>query len=499
MRAISKSFSGIRALEDAHFDLRRGQVHALVGENGAGKSTLIKILTGVYPCTDYAGEIYLDGCRCRLHGVSHAQAAGISVIHQELSLVPPMTVAENIFLGREPRRMGIIHWNEIYRRVDALLRRIKLDIDPRAPIYALGLAQRQLVEIAKALSNEARILVLDEPTAALTEAEIDVLLAIIKDLRSQGVGIIYVSHKLKEVFAISDRVTILRDGRVVGTYATEALTEARLIAQMVGREVDQQFPKSSHTLGDAILQADEITVEDPSRSGKRLVDRVSFTVRRGEVLGIAGLMGAGRSELLMAIFGAYPRHATGSLWLKGQPVRLNDPCEAIRRGMGFVTEDRRRYGLILDQSVLHNLTFAWLKHSYGRFIIDRDAEVALAENALREWQIKAASVFVGAGTLSGGNQQKVVLARWLLNRPQVLLMDEPTRGIDVRAKQEIYAQINALAQSGLAIVLVSSDLPEVLGLSDRILVMHAGRLTGEFSRADATPETIMACATGERI
>ncbi|HEY9283146.1 MAG TPA: xylose ABC transporter ATP-binding protein [Pyrinomonadaceae bacterium] len=496
MRAITKSFPGVRALDGVTFDLARGEVHALVGENGAGKSTLMKVLGGVYPHGSYGGEIVVEGAEQRFAGVRDSEAAGVAVIFQELSLVKEMTVGENIFLGREPRRFGVVRWEELYRRARELLSELRLGVDPRTPVRNLGIGQQQLVEIAKALSQRARILVLDEPTAALTGAEVETLFGILNALRARGVGMIYISHKLDEVFRIADRVTVLRDGRTVGTAATRELTEAQVIARMVGREVGDIFPAPTHERGEVAFEARRVTVEDPNVAGKRLVKGVSFAVRRGEVLGVAGLMGAGRSDLLMAIFGAHTGRVGGEILIEGKRVSIRNPAEAIRQGLGFVTEDRKRFGLVLDQTILNNMTLAGLARLSGRFVTDVDAEAAAGARSMKELRVKANSVFAVAGTLSGGNQQKVVLAKWLLTNPKVLFLDEPTRGIDVGAKQEIYALINRLAERGLAIVLVSSELPEVLGLSDRVVVLHEGKITGEFKRAEATPEAVMACATG---
>ena len=496
MREITKTFPGVRALDGVTFDLQRGEFHALVGENGAGKSTLMKVLGGVYPHGNYGGEIRIDGAVQRFNGIRDAEAAGIAVIFQELSLVKDLSVGENIFLGREPRRFGIIRWEELYRRAQSLLNDLRLPIEPHTPIRHLGIGQQQLVEIAKALSQEARILVLDEPTAALTDAEVETLFGILNDLRARGVGMIYISHKLDEVFRMSDRITVLRDGRTVGTEATKNWDERRVIARMVGREVGDIFPEFEHPHGDVAFEARDITVEDPNVAGKLLVNRVSFAVRRGEVLGIAGLMGAGRSDLLMAIFGAHAGRVTGEIMIEGRRVRIANPRDAIRHGLGFVTEDRKRFGLVLDQTILNNMTLAGLPRISGRFVTNTDAEAAAGNRSMKELRVKANSVFTIAGTLSGGNQQKVVLAKWLLTNPRVLFLDEPTRGIDVGAKQEIYALINRLAKEGLAIVLVSSELPEVLGLADRVVVLHEGRVTGEFTRTSATPEKVMACATG---
>lgn len=495
MRNITKSFPGVRALDGVSFDLHRGEVHALVGENGAGKSTLMKVLGGVYPHPEYGGEILIEGAPQRFANVRDAEKVGIAVIYQELSLVREMTVGENIFLGREPKRFGVIRWDELYRRARSLLDDLHLPIDPHTPVRLLGIGQQQLVEIAKALSHDAQVLVLDEPTAALTDSEVETLFGILQSLRERGVGMIYISHKLDEVFRISDRITVLRDGKTVGTNPTSQWTESEVIARMVGRDVGDIFPTVAHQMGQVIFEARNITVTDPD-AHKRLVDDFSFSVRSGEVLGIAGLMGAGRSDLLMAIFGAHAGAVSGEVRLDGKRVQIKTPADAIKQGIGFVTEDRKRFGLVLDQTILNNMTLAGLRQISGRFVTSIDAESAAGERAMKDLRIKAKSVFTVAGTLSGGNQQKVVLAKWLLTKPRVLFLDEPTRGIDVGAKQEIYNQISALAKAGLAIVLVSSELPEVLGLSDRIIVLHEGRKTGEFTRENATPEAVMACATG---
>jgi ABC-type sugar transport system ATPase subunit len=499
MRAITKAFPGVRALDGVSFDLRRGELHALVGENGAGKSTLMKVLGGVYPHGTYGGEILIEGEARRFASVREAEAAGIAVIFQELSLIKDLSIGENIFMGRAPRRFGVIRWEELYSRAQKLLDELRLPLDPRTPVGQLGIGQQQLVEIAKALSQEARILVLDEPTAALTDAEVETLFRILNALRKRGVGMVYISHKLDEVFRMSDRITVLRDGRTVGTDRTSDLDEARVIARMVGREVGDIFPEASHERGETVFEVRGMRVEDPNVRGKMLVDGVSFSVRKGEVLGVAGLMGAGRSDLLMGVFGAHAGRTSGEVYVEGERVEIKRPSDAIRRGIGFVTEDRKRFGLILEQTILNNMTLAGLKRLSGQFVTNVASEAAAGETAMRDLRVKANSVFTVAGTLSGGNQQKVVLAKWLLTNPKVLFLDEPTRGIDVGAKQEIYGHINRLAGAGLAIVLVSSELPEVLGLSDRVLVLHEGRVTGEFKRSEATPEAVMACATGHGV
>ena len=495
MRGISKTFPGVRALDGVSFDLRRGEIHALVGENGAGKSTLMKVLAAVYPTGTYEGEIFVDARPQHFAGIRDAEKAGIAVVHQELSLVSEMTISENIFLGREPRRFGVIQREAMHSRAQAVLDELQLDLPPEVPVGHLGIGQQHLVEIAKALSREARILILDEPTAALTDKEGEILFRILERLRARGVGMVYISHKLDEVFRLADRITVLRDGRTVSTDPAGALDKGRVIARMVGREVTELFPTAVRTPREVVFEARGVTVEDPNVPGKLLVQDVSFSVRRGEVLGIAGLVGAGRSELLMGLFGAHAGPSRAEILVDGKRLDIRRPNDAIAHGIGFVTEDRKRFGLLLDQSLVMNMTLAML-HLSGKVLVDTDAETAAGERSRRDLRIKAPSVFVNAMTLSGGNQQKVVLAKWLLTNPKVLFLDEPTRGIDVGAKQEIYTEINRLAAQGLAIVLVSSELPEVLALSDRVLVLHEGRVTGEFARSEASPERVMAAATG---
>lgn len=497
MKNITKEFPGVKALDGVTFDLHKGEFHALVGENGAGKSTLMKVLSGVYPHPEYGGEIRINDGPKQFRSVRDAEDAGVAIIFQEFSLVKELSVGENIFLGREPARFGIINWNELYHRATKLLKDLNLPLDPRTPVGNLGIGEQQLVEIAKALSQNAQILVLDEPTAALTESEVEILFGILKNLKERGVGMIYISHKLDEVFLLSDRITVLRDGKTVGTEPTTAMDKNKVIAKMVGREVANIFPDPTHAHGETVLEVKNLTAKDPDIPGKNLVDDVDFYVRKGEVLGIAGLMGAGRSEVLMSVFGAQAERKSGEFFVDGKKVAINSPSDAIRHGIAFVTEDRKRFGLILEQNILNNLTLAGLKQISGKFVTNRSKETAAAAGPMKNLRVKANSVMTVTGTLSGGNQQKVVLGKWLLTGPKVLFLDEPTRGIDVGAKQEIYAQINALAESGLAIVLVSSELPEVLGLSDRVLVLHEGKLAAEFSRAEATPEKVMAAATGQ--
>ncbi|MBK6587306.1 MAG: xylose ABC transporter ATP-binding protein [Acidobacteria bacterium] len=496
MKNIVKEFPGVRALDGVSFTLEAGGFHSLVGENGAGKSTLMKVLSGVYPEGTFEGDILVEDQPRHFKGIRDSEAAGIAIIFQELSLVKELTVGENIFLGKEPSRFGVINWSELYHKASNLLRELRLPIDPRVKVGSLGIGQQQLVEIAKALSQDAKILVLDEPTAALTESEVKTLFGILRDLLARGVGMIYISHKLDEVFEMSDRITVLRDGKTVSTHTAAEIDKNGVIAAMVGREVGDIFPTPDHNYGEVALSIKNLTTYSPDIPGKKLVDGVSFHVRKGEVLGIAGLMGAGRTELLMSIFGAWQGQLSREIEIEGKPSTIDSPGDAIAKGVGFVTEDRKRFGLILDQTILDNMTLAGLRSISGKFVTNRTRETKAAKGPMQSLHIKANSPLTVTGTLSGGNQQKVVLGKWLLTNPKVLFLDEPTRGIDVGAKQEIYAEINKLAKTGLAIVLVSSELPEVLGLSDRVIVLHEGKVTGEFTRDEATPEKVMAAATG---
>ncbi len=512
MQAITKDFPGVRALDNVSFEVRRGEIHALCGENGAGKSTLIKILGGVYPYGTYDGQLHIDGIEQEFHTVRDAENAGIAVIHQELALIPEMTVAENIYLGKEPQQFGVIDKQRLYHNAGQLLSQFGLTLPLDRPVYELGIGQQQLVEIAKALersleadivsSDNSLLLVLDEPTAALTESEVEILRQILTQLREKGVACIYITHKLKEIFQIADRVTVLRDGKAVATQSIESpeCTEEALISQMVGRELTALFPK--RTAEDVPNQETvALRVENLSTypSEPPRLEEVSFEVRRGEILGIAGLMGAGRTELISTIFGAYSGRRSGEVFIDGVPVQIHSPHQAIQHGLGLVSEDRKRYGLILDVDVVRNMTLASLGGlsdivSYG--IVDDNAASQKSEQYVDSLQIKTTSLDVPVNHLSGGNQQKVVLGKWLMTHPRVLFLDEPTRGIDVGAKAEIHALMAKLAEEGVAIVFVSSELPEILGMSDRILVLHEGRITGEFSNVNLTQEDILRCAAG---
>lgn len=487
LRGISKSFPGVRALDNVNFEARRGEVHALVGENGAGKSTLINILAGAIQPDE--GAIVLAGRPVKLFHPRDALALGISVVYQELHLVPHRSVADNILLGREPTLLG--GWVDARRAraiCQALTRRLNITLDLDCPVIELSVAQQQIVEIAKALSRNARVIVMDEPSATLTAHEIAALLDIIRRLRDQGVTVIYISHRLEEVFAVADRVTVLRDGRHVDTLPTAATDRAGLIQRMVGRPLEEEFPPRAVDAGPEVLR-----VENLRRPG--CAARVSFSVRAGEVVGLAGLVGSGRTELARMLFGADPAEE-GSVLLDGRPLVLRSPRDAIAAGICLLTEDRKNQGLVLHMSVRENITLARLERfSVGGWMARR-RECAAAGALVEELRIKTPSLEQPAATLSGGNQQKVVLARWLIDKARLFIFDEPTRGVDVGAKIEIYHWINQLAARGAAILVVSSDLPEILGISDRVLVMRGGALAGELDRAEATPERVMALATG---
>ena len=479
---LEKSFPGVRALAGVSFEVMAGEVHALLGENGAGKSTLIKIVAGVY--RPDAGVIQIDGREAQFAGPLAAQEAGIATVHQELLLFPELSVAENMFLGHAPRtRWGAIDWAAIRRRAREILASLEIDeLDVDAPVRVLSVANRQRVEIARALSLNARVLILDEPTAALPEADVLRLFAIVRNLRSRGVAVVYISHRMAEVFALADRVTVLRDGALVATKPVSATSEPELIAMMVGRTIDHLFPKLPAEVGAPVLEVRDL-VAPP------LVRGVSLTVRAGEIVGLAGLIGSGRSELAQAIFGILPVRS-GEIRIVGRPARIGNAAAAKAHGIAYVPEDRGSQGLIRPMTVAENVSLAALRRIARHGLMDRAAEAALAEGAISRFAIRARGPAQIVGKLSGGNQQKVVLAKWLATQPRLLIMDEPTRGIDVGAKAEIHRLMSELAAQGLAVLMISSELPEILGMSDRILVMREGRLAAEFARGEADQERI---------
>lgn len=496
-RHLTKKFPGVIALRDVAFDLHAGEIHALCGENGAGKSTLIKLLSGIHAHGSYEGELRVDGKISAFRNIRDAETAGIAVITQEFALVDELSVAENIFLGRAPRRGLRVDWLEMNRRAAALLADFGLAIAPDAPVRSLGIGQKQLLEIVRAMDKQTRVLVLDEPTAALTEQEVDVLLAHLRRLREQGTACIYISHKLEEVFAIADRITVLRDGSSITTLKTQAVTIPQVIQLMVGREISNLFPrKSSAGVGPVQLAVRDLTVAAEKGEGPRL-HSIHFELRAGEVLGFGGLMGAGRTELLMHVFGAWGHRVSGDVSLRDEPYDQPNPQTSIQRGLVLVSEDRRRYGLILDQEIAFNLSLSCLHRFTGKFHqINEPAEHRRNQELFDSLRIKAPGQHVRVGGLSGGNQQKVVLGKALMAEPAVVMLDEPTRGIDVGAKLEVYQLINQLTAEGKAVILVSSELPELMGMSDRIIMLHEGRIGGEFARADYSQERLLAAAMG---
>jgi len=489
LNGIEKSFPGVKALKGASLNVRAGRVMALVGENGAGKSTMMKVLTGIYQFD--AGSLHWLGQETRFNGPKASQEAGIGIIHQELNLIPQLTVAENIFLGREfVNRFGRIQWTRMYAEADALLKRLNLRFNSHKLVGDLSIGDQQMVEIAKVLSFESQVIIMDEPTDALTDTETLSLFHVINELKAQGCGIVYISHRMKEIFEICDDVTVFRDGQFIAERAVSDLSEEQLIEMMVGRKLEDQYPHLDQSPGEIRLQ-----VEKLCGSG---VEDVSFTLRKGEILGISGLMGAGRTELMKVLYGALPRRS-GSVTLNGRTVTVRSPQEGLASGIVYISEDRKRDGLVLGMSVKENMSLTALRyfsHAGGNL---KHAEEQLAVgDFIRLFNVKTPSMMQPIGLLSGGNQQKVAIARGLMTRPDVLILDEPTRGVDVGAKKEIYQLINQFKAEGLSIILVSSEMPEVLGMSDRILVMHEGHISGEFSREQATQESLMAAAVGKQ-
>ncbi len=498
MQGITKEFPGVKALNNVSFRVEQGEIHCLVGENGAGKSTLMKVLSGVYPHGTYSGDILLRGQVQNYRGIRDSEHAGIAIIYQELALVPEMTVYENIFLGNEIRRGALVDWNETIKRAGEMLNKVRLNVNPAAKVKDLGIGKQQLVEIAKALSRDVKLLILDEPTAALNEDDSANLLDLLRGLREQGVTCILISHKLKEVIAIADSVTVLRDGQTIVTLDAHKgeVSEATLIKHMVGREIENIYPqRPNKQLGEVVLEVRNWDAYNPAL-GRSILRDVSMNVRRGEIVGLAGLMGSGRTELALSIFGnPLGYRVTGELLLKGQKRSFRQPEDAIKAGVAYVTEDRKGNGLILIQDVKENITLANLQAIAQRSVIDSNAEIKVANEYKASLNIKTPSVEQRVGNLSGGNQQKVCLSKWLFVKPDLLILDEPTRGIDVGAKFEIYTIMNRLVEQGMSIIMISSELPEVLGMSDRVYVVSSGRITGELPIADATQEKIMQLAT----
>ena len=502
MKNIVKDFPGVRALNDVNFEARSGELLALMGENGAGKSTLMKVLSGVWPYPSYEGDIYLRGELKRFYNTKEAEAAGIAIIYQELNLIPELTVAENIFLDRQmTNTFGAIHWSKLFAETQRLLDELNItDFKPTDKVKDLTVGKQQMVEIAKALSKKADILVFDEPTSALTDKEVAALFEIIRKLKRQGVCMSYISHKMEELQQIADRVVVLRDGKTIGDVTPMAdMTLDQLISRMVGRDVKDMFPKGQFQRGEKVLEVKNFEIDNPDLPGHKKVKNASFCAYKGEILGISGLMGSGRTELVSGIFGAPPGPARGEIYLNNQSVKVRSPHAAIEHGIGLVTEDRKRIGLILGQSITQNMMISSLETVTNLLgVINEAKERNLAQDYVKRLAIKTPGLDVKIDTLSGGNQQKVILAKWLNIKPKVLILDEPTRGIDVGAKVEIYNLLNKLVEDGVTVIVISSELPEVMGISDRILVMCEGEIVAELARDQATKELIMAYATGSR-
>lgn len=494
MRSITKEFPGVKALDQVSIAVEEGEIHAICGENGAGKSTLMKVLSGVYPAGTYDGEVHYDGRVTSFKSISDSEDCGIIIIHQELALIPQLSIAENIFLGNEQAVNGVINWPKTFSGTEELLAKVGLSESPSTRLDTLGVGKQQLVEIAKALSKDVRLLILDEPTAALSEADSQVLLDLMLELKAKGVTSIIISHKLNEVRKVADSVTVIRDGLSVSTLNTakEEITEDRIVRDMVGRDMAARYPPRTKNIGDPVLEVSDWSVWHPEQSERQVIKNISFSVRAGEVVGIAGVMGAGRTELAMSLFGkSYGRNISGTVKMHGKSADVATVGKAIRAGLAYVTEDRKSLGLILDDTVQRNITLADLGKVSKAGVIVEAEETKVAEEYRKAMNVRTPSVFQTVGNLSGGNQQKIVLSKWLFTDPEILILDEPTRGIDVGAKYEIYGIINELVAQEKGIVVISSEMPELLGMCDRIYVMNEGAFVGELAAEDASQESIM--------
>jgi putative multiple sugar transport system ATP-binding protein len=494
MQAITKTFPGVKALSNVNFKVAQGEIHALVGENGAGKSTLMKVLSGVYSYGFYEGQIIYQGQECRFRGIQDSEKLGIIIIHQELALVPLLSIAENIFLGNERSRFGVINWLEAISKTQQLLKKVGLDESPDTLVSSIGVGKQQLVEIAKALAKEVKLLILDEPTASLSESDSAALLKLLLEFKSQGISSILISHKLNEISKVADSITILRDGATVETLNChkEKISEERIIKGMVGREINNRYPERTPNIGEKLFEVKNWNVYHPLQADRQMIKNVNLHVKKGEVVGIAGLMGSGRTELAMSIFGrSYGKRVSGQVFMRGREVDVSTIGKAIASGLAYVTEDRKQLGLVLINDVKDNTTLANLKDVANGIVIDEPKELMVAGQYREKLNIRTPSVLQKTVNLSGGNQQKVVLSKWLFAKPEVLILDEPTRGIDVGAKYEIYTIINQLASEGKGIIMISSELPEILGVCDRIYVMNEGRIVGEMNREGASQEKIM--------
>jgi putative multiple sugar transport system ATP-binding protein len=493
MREITKVFPGVKALDRVSLTVEAGEIHAICGENGAGKSTLMKVLSGVYAHGSFDGEIRYDGRPLRNRNIRDSEEQGIIIIHQELALIPLLSIAENLFMGNEVAARGVISWPRVFNRTEELLRRVGLNEPPGAVVGKLGVGKQQLIEIAKALSKNVRLLILDEPTAALQEADADRLLGLMLELKAQGVTQIIISHKLNEIARVADRITVIRDGTSVSTLSKDEISEDRIIRDMVGRDMAHRYPERNNHPGEMLFEVEDWSCWHPEQVGRQMIKGVSLNVRKGEIVGIAGLMGTGRTELAMSIFGrSYGKAHQGQVRMNGKPVDVSTVTKAIDAGISYVTEDRKALGLVLDEPILKNISLANLAGIATRSVLDKRREAQVAEGYRKQLAIRTPGVQQKVVNLSGGNQQKVVLSKWLFTDPQILILDEPTRGIDVGAKFEIYTIMKDLAEQGRGILMISSEMPELLGMCDRIYVMNEGRIVGELGREEASQERIMA-------
>ncbi len=496
MKNITKLFPGVKALDNVNLKVREHEIHALVGENGAGKSTLMNVLSGVYPFGTYEGDIVYKDEVCGFREIKESEKKGIVIIHQELALVPFLSIAENVFLGNEQSDRGVINWELTRTRTAELLKKVRMNDDPDTKIKDIGVGKQQLVEIVKALAKDVKLLILDEPTAALNDEDSNNLLDLLLELKEHGITSIIISHKLNEVTRVADEITVIRDGATIETLnkKTDEITEDRIIKGMVGRDLVDRFPQRESHPGEVMLEVSDWNVFDPMDDEKKVLHDINMTVRKGEVVGLAGLMGAGRTEFAMSVFGkSYGQKISGTIKKEGQEVHLKNVSEAINQGIAYVTEDRKTAGLILIDDIKRNITLANLGKISNRFVVNDNEEIHISEDYRSKMNIKSSSILQRTGNLSGGNQQKVVLSKWIFSDPDILILDEPTRGIDVGAKYEIYTIINQLVAEGKSIIMISSELPEILGMADRVYVMNEGALVGELDKSEASQESIMKC------
>lgn len=496
MKNITKAFSGVKALDDVSLSVNMGDIHALIGENGAGKSTLMNILGGKYSHSTYEGTICMNGKELKLSSPKDANEEGIVMVHQELALIPELSVAENMFLGNMPQKKGMVDWKKTFELAEETLKKLSLEIAVHTKVKYLSIGQQQLIEIAKAINLGGRVMILDEPTAPLTGREISFLFEILRDLKKHGITIIYISHRLEEIFELTDTISVMRDGKMITTQKTSDMTHRDLVSYMIGREMQEFYPQDETQAGKTIMKIENFSVEHPTYHDKKIVDDVTMEFREGEIVGISGLLGAGRTELMSAVVGAYVKKGKGNVFIEDKRVELKSPKQSINSGIGFITEDRKGNGLILSKSVAFNSSLAALNRITKNRLLNKERETQLVLDLVDRLKIKTANVQNKVSSLSGGNQQKVVIGKWLATMPKILILDEPTRGVDVGAKFEIYTIMKNLAKAGVSVIMISSDLPEVIGMSDRVYVMREGKLSGELKKEELSEVNIMSYATG---